>query len=237
MDYEVGDVLMCTVERIAGTIVFVQIEGGVQGSIILSEIAAGRIRNLRDYVVPKKKIVCKILRISPSGNIDLSLRRVTPKEKKEVLEKMKQEKSYVSVIKSVLGDKAGKVIDDIKKEENLYDFLEEAKENSSGLEKVAGKDGSKKILDILLSQKKKKVVLKKDFSLTTTQPNGIELIKELVGKLEGVEVKYISAGKYSMKIEDESLKAADSKFREISEELEKKSKKLGVEFRVIESRK
>lgn len=232
MEYEVGDVVMCTVDHIAGTIVFVQIDGGPQGSIILSEIAAGRIRNLRDYVVPKKRIVCKILRITPNGNITLSLRRVTLKEKKEVLEKMKQEKSYASVMKSVLGEKVDKVIEEIKKQENLYDFLEESKLDSTNLEKVVGKVDSKKILDILLSQKKKKAILRKEFNLTTTQPNGIELIKDLIGNLKDVEIKYISAGKYSIKIEDENLKDADNKFKEISDELEKKSKKIGVEFSI-----
>jgi len=64
MTLEEGDLVLCTVEKIVGTIVFVNIDGEKkQGSIVLSEIAPGRIRNLRDYVVPKKKIVCKILRI------------------------------------------------------------------------------------------------------------------------------------------------------------------------------
>ena len=105
---------MCTVDRIVGTIVFVKIDGNGEGSIILSEIAPGRIRNLRDYVVPKKRIVCKILRIS-GDRIDLSLRRVTQKEKKELIEQYKQEKSYISVLKSILGEKADKIIDDIGK--------------------------------------------------------------------------------------------------------------------------
>lgn len=237
MEYEVGDVVMCTVDRIVGTIVFVQIEGGPQGSIILSEIAAGRIRNLRDYVVPKKRIVCKVLRVSPNGNIDLSLRRVTQKEMKEVVEKMKQEKSYESVLKSVLGDKVDNIIEEIKKKENLYDFLEESKEDVSNLEKVVGKEDAKKILNILLLQKKKKVVLKKEFNLKTIQSNGIELIKELISNIQNVEIKYISAGKYSIKIEDENLKSADNKFKEIIEELEKKAKKLDVEFSIIEGKK
>ena len=66
---EVGDFAMCTVDRIVGTIVFVKIDGRGEGSIILSEIAPGRIRNLRNYVVPKKRIVCKVLRTSGDRKI------------------------------------------------------------------------------------------------------------------------------------------------------------------------
>ena len=120
---EAGDIVLCTVDRIVGTVVFVKIHGEKkEGSIILSEIAPGRIRNLRDYVVPKKKIVCKVLRISQE-RIDLSLRRVTPKEKKEMLEKEGQEKSYQSVFKSVLGSKAEEIIKKINKEKELFDFF------------------------------------------------------------------------------------------------------------------
>lgn len=231
MELETGDVVMCTVDRIAGTVVFVNIDGDGQGSIVLSEIAAGRIRNLRDYVVPKKRIVCKILRIR-NGNIDLSLRRVTPKEQKEVLERAKQEKSYESIIKSVLTDNSEKTINEIKKQGNLYDFLEESKENPKKLEKIVGKTNAGKILEILLSQKSKKAILKKEINLTTLEPNGIELIKNLLGKIKDAEINYISAGKYSIKIEDENLKKADNKFKEISEELEKESKKLSFEFSI-----
>lgn len=237
MELEAGDVVMCTVERIEGAVVFVNIDGNGQGSIVLSEVAAGRIRNLRDYVVPKKRIVCKVLRVSPSGNIDLSLRRVTPKEQKEVTEKMKQEKSYVSIMKSILGEKSDKIINEIKKEEPLFDFIEEAKQNSLVLERIVGKKDAKKILDILLSQKSKKAVLKKEINLRTTEPNGIELIKELLGNLKDVDVRYVSAGKYSIKIEDENLKKADSKFKEFIEDLEKKAKKLDVEFNADEIKK
>ena len=159
---EVGDIVLCTVDRIVGTIVFVKIKGEGEGSIIISEIAPGRIRNLREYVVPKKKIVCKILRISDNGNINLSLRRVTQKEKKEILEEDKQEKSYISILKRVLDEKAEQAIKEISETNNLFDFLQEAKENSKDLEKIISKEDTKKILDIIKTQKQKKNIIKKN---------------------------------------------------------------------------
>ena len=125
---EEGDIVLCTVDKIVRTNVFVHIEGHDEGTIILSEIAPGRIRNIRNYVVPKKKIVCKVLRIK-KGNIDLSLRRVSKKEKKEKLEEVKQEKSYASIIKSVVKDKTEEIIKKIGIEDSLFDFFQEAKEN------------------------------------------------------------------------------------------------------------
>jgi translation initiation factor 2 subunit 1 len=234
-EIEVGDLVLCTVDRIVGTTVFVKISEEnreVEGSIVMSEIAPGRIRNLRDYVVPKKKIVCKVLRISSQGNIELSLRRVSQKEKKEVIEQDKQEKSYVSILKSVLGDKTEAAIAEILKQEKLYSFFENAKKNPETIEKVIGKENSKKILDILNTQKKKKATVKKEIHLTTIKPNGVSLIKKILETFKGINIRYISAGRYSLELESEDIKNADKKLNEMINLAEKESKKLGVEFSV-----
>tara|TARA_Y100000310_G_C20475506_1_gene712192 strand:+ start:194 stop:898 length:705 start_codon:yes stop_codon:yes gene_type:complete len=233
MELEVGDVVLCTVERIAKTIVFVNIEGGGEGSIIMSEIAPGRIRNIRDYVVPKKQIACKVLRIS-GNRIDLSLRRVTKKEQKEVKEASKQEKSYKSILKSILKDKSEKIIEEIEKSGKVYAFLQEAKENSKKLEKLVGKKNSEKILEILQAQKTKKAVLKKEFSLTTTNPEGIDLIKKIISNTKDVDIRYLSAGKYTIQAEASEIKQADNKIKQATEAISEQSKKKGLDFNIKE---
>jgi translation initiation factor 2 alpha subunit (eIF-2alpha) len=239
---EEGDVVLCTVEKIDGTIVFVKIDGNGQGSIITSEIAPGRIRNLRAYVVPKKKIVCKVLRITDRGNIHLSLRRVTLKEKKEVLEQNKQEKRFSSILKSVLGEKTKDIIKKIKEDSSVSEFLEDSKQDSKDLEKLVGKKDTEKILEIINIEKSKKAVIKKDFQFKTTQPNGLELIKKILnlkgrlsegnrlGVLADAEIKYVSAGKYSIKVEADDMKKADHKLQEVLKEIEIQAKKNKVEF-------
>ena len=229
---EVGDLVLCTVDRIVGTVVFVKIEEDGEGSIVMSEIAPGRIRNLRDYVVPKKKIVCKVLRISGQGNIELSLRRVSQKEKKEVIEQDKQEKSYISILRSVLGSETEEAITEISKQGKLYSFFEDAKINSETIEKIIGKENSKKILDILKTQKKKKTVLKKEINITTIKSNGVSLIKKILEMFKGINIKYVSAGKYSLELESEDIKSADKKVRDLIDSAEKESKRLGIEFAV-----
>ena len=116
----------------------------------------------------------------------------------------------------------------------LFDFLQEAKENSKSFEKIAGKENTKKILDIIKTQRKKKAILKKEINLTTKKPNGVKLIKSLLENLKEIEVKYISAGRYSLKAEAENIKIADNQLKEILKDLEKKAKKLGFEFSIKE---
>ncbi len=233
MKLEIGDIVLCTVDRIVGTTVFVHIEGSGEGSIVFSEIAPGRIRNIRDYVVPKKKIVCKILRIS-GDRIDLSLRRVTLKEQKEVKEGDKLEKSYESIIMGVLGEKAKDIIEEVLKKEKFVDFLERAKENPKELEKIAGEENSKKILEIITSQQKhKKGVVKREVIIKSMNPDGLGIIKGVLGNVDGIEIKYLSAGKYSLKKEDENIKEADQKLRETLENIEKKAKNKDVFFSIV----
>jgi translation initiation factor 2 alpha subunit (eIF-2alpha) len=231
MEFEVGDVVLCTVEKIVGTTVFVNIENtNLQGSINFSEVAPGRIRNIRDYVVPKKIIVCKILKLS-GNNIELSLRRVTQKEEKEVKEKHKQERNYKSVLKSILKEKTEEVLKKLCQDENICDVLEKAKENSKELEKTVGKEESKKILEILNAQKQKTAIIKKIIYLHSTNSKGLELIKEILNLEKEAEIKYLSAGKYSLKIEVENVKKADNKAKEIIEKIEKACKDKEVEFK------
>ena len=232
---ELGDLVLCTVDRIIGTVVFVKIEGhkNLEGGIVTSEIAPGRIRNLRDYVVPKKKIVCKVLRLE-GGRIDLSLRRVTLKEQKEVIEKFKQEQSYTSILKKILGERSEKIIAGIEEEQNIYDFLEEGKKDTKKLEKLFGKEESSKILSILNSHKQKNYTIKKIINLKTTNPDGINLIRKLLSDLKNIEVKYIAAGKYALSSDSEDPKKVENFLRERIEEIEKSAKKLGVEFAVKE---
>jgi translation initiation factor 2 alpha subunit (eIF-2alpha) len=232
MNLEPGDVVLCTVDRIVGTTVFVNIDGNGEGSIVFSEIAPGRIRNIRDYVFPKKKIVCKVLRIS-ADRVDLSLRRVTLKEQKELKERYKEERSLINILRTILKEKAENVLEDISKRGGIQDFLEKIKNNPRELEELMGKQDSKKVFEILKAQKQKRAVIKKEVVLKSMDSDGIKKIKEILGNIEGAEIRYISAGKYSLKREDENIKEADQKLNEIIEVIEKRAKMSNLDFSIV----
>ena len=232
MNLEPGDVVLCTVDRIVGTTVFVNIEGNGEGSIVFSEIAPGRIRNIRDYVFPKKKIVCKVLRIS-ADRVDLSLRRVTLKEQKELKERYKEERSLINILRTILKEKAENVLENISKRGGIQGFLEKIKNNPRELEELMGKQDSKKVFEILKAQKQKRAVIKKEVVLKSMDSDGIKKIKEILGNIEGAEIRYISAGKYSLKREDENIKEADQKLNEIIEVIEKRAKMSNLNFSIV----
>ncbi len=231
-----GDVVLCTVERIAGTVVFVKIEGDGEGTIITSEIASGRIRNLRDYVVPKKKIVCKVLKKGQKGYIYLSLRRVSQKERKEVIQEYKNEKKAESILKGTLKDKAPEIIKKIRqKEESLYDFLQGCKTTPSKIEKFMGKGECKRIIDIISKEKEKKAIIKKQITLTTEQNNGLKKIKEILNiKTEKNQLKiiYLGSGKYSLKLIGTDYKELNNQMKKIIEQIENNAKKEKIEIEI-----
>jgi translation initiation factor 2 alpha subunit (eIF-2alpha) len=227
-----GDVVLCTVTKIVGTTVFVKIKGNGEGTIITSEIAPGRIRNLRRYVVPNKKIVCKVLDIDKSRNIHLSLRRTTSKETREVMSEFKKQKSIEAALKTALGEKAEKIIEKIKQKSSIIEFFENVKEKPEILEKLITKDESKKIIKILKERREKEVKVKREILLNCEQGQGIKIIKKILPP----ETKYIAAGKFSISFEGKDYKEANKKASQTLEEIEQKAKEQRCEFSFIEKK-
>lgn len=227
---EENENVLCIVEKIQGTTVFVKIVDGPEGTIVTSEIAPGRIRNIRDYVIPGKRIVCKILRIDATGNIQLSLRRVSNKERDEVLEKHEKERSALSILKTILKEKADKTAQEIKKESSsLYEFLQSCKENKKKIEKYMGKEEAEKICQILNEKKEKFVDIKKEFTLSSDLPNGMKLTKEILLPYKD-NITYIAAGKFIIKIKSEDYKKANQEMQKIVQNIEEKAKKEKMRF-------
>jgi len=222
---EEGDIVMCTVEKVVGTTVFVKIDENGEGTIITSEIAPGRIRNLRDYVVPNKKIVCKILKIGKSGGIYLSLRRVKTKERKEVMEKHKREKNLIAMLRTVSKNYES-IIEKIKKKENLVDFFEGAKSNPKVLEKLMSKEEIEKLMKILTEKKEKEISVKREFKLSSELGDGLKKLKKVLP----LEAVYIAAGNFSITIKNNNYKEANQKINSLIQDIEKKAKQEHLVF-------
>jgi translation initiation factor 2 subunit 1 len=228
------DLVLCTVDKIDGTTVFVKLDSGESGTINTSEIAPGRIRNIRDYVVPKKKIVCKVLRVL-KDHIDLSLRRVTSKEKKEVMDKYKQEHTAKSALHSILKDNVKeveeKILNDFK---SLSEFFTKAKEDDKILPKYIPKEFLEKI-NRIVQKKQKDVEIKKKLNLKCLEKEGISQIKKVLKtKNTGTKITYISAGNFQITIKAENYKMAKENMNNLLQELEKNAKQHSCEIEIQE---
>ena len=232
IDLQEGELVLGTVTQIEGTSVFVKLPGNKNGTIITSEIAPGRIRNIREYVMLNKKIVCKVLRISPN-NIDLSLRRVTSKEKSEVMEQYKQEQTAKSALKSLLKDKAQEVEEKILAEfETLSNFFTKAREDEKLIPKYFNKEMTEQIRKIV-QKRKKEVEVRKIIKLKCMESNGISRIKEILYEdEETIEIVYLSAGTFQIKVKDIDYKKANQRISDFAALVEKKAKSLVCEYSI-----
>jgi translation initiation factor 2 alpha subunit (eIF-2alpha) len=229
-ELKVDDVLLCTVRKIEGATVFVDIDEikGIRGSIMLSEIAAGRIRNLREYVSAGRKIVCKVLKIMPD-HVELSLRRVTAKEREGLMEKYRQEATLRNVLKTV-SNNPDEILDRIKKEKDILDFVEEAKENRKIFERYFKKEEAEKLAKIFAEKEKKEKEVTKHFVLHSFGEKGLLDIKEIVNV--DAEIHYLGNGNFSIKVVGRDFKDAGTKMDFVMKEIEKRAKARGAIFEI-----
>lgn len=228
MEYQEGDIILCTVTNIERTTVFVKTEDGIKGSITFSEIAPGRIRNIREYVVPKKTIVCKILNIK-DNHLFLSLRRVKNEERKELLEENKKEKSLKAILKTITKNHE-EIINAIKKEKPFMEFFEDARKNPEILNKYFKKEEIEKIKKILEERKEKKKEIKKEFKLSSQENDGIMRIKKILSPYDNIT--YLGSSRFQIKILSDNPKKTGNQLNEMFEEIEKEAKKQKCFFEI-----
>ena len=214
---EEGELLLCEVKKVHYHSVFVYIlEYGIEGMIHSSEIAPGRIRNIRDYVREGKFVVCKVLRVDlQKRHVDLSLRRVTERERIEKNNQISQEKRAEKIVEHianefkleprVLYEKIACVL--LKDYDYLYDaFLEFSK----GKLKLANIDIPEKIRARLEEEIKENIkppmaVIKGHLKISTYDPEGVKLIRRAfkeTNKKHGnsVKLRYEGGGTYYLQI-------------------------------------
>ncbi len=230
MELAEGAIVLCSVKKIDKTTIFLEIDGNGEGSMVLSEVAAGRIRNLREYVFPGKRIVCKVL--SKEGKqVELSLRRVTAKERDEVLERNKKEKSLTSMLRTIVKNYE-EVIANIKEKQELADFFEEAREEPKLLLDFFSKTEAEKIASILKEKGEKEKEVKGIFKLSSNASHGVLDIKDILSVKNG-DIKYLGSSRFSISFKARDFKEANKKLLDALEEIKSRAKEKKAHFEVV----
>jgi len=241
------EIVLCTVKKVSYNSVFAVLDeykDHIEGMIHISEIAPGRIRNIRDYVKPGKKIVCKVLKINPNtGNIDLSLRRATLTQRitkqNEVKQELKAEKLLTVIGKPLnlkLADMYTKVgFKAVEEYGGLFPFFEEIL--IKGKKVIEDLKVPKDITDKLFTtitekMKPPEVLVKGRLELTSYKSEGIEDIKKLLLSVEkaGVKVNYLGAPNYQLEVKAGDYKTAEDIIKKALKPIEKQANTLEVEM-------
>jgi len=231
---EEDEFLLCTVTKIYYQSVFVIMdEYDKSGMIPISEIAPGRIRNIRDFVKEGKKVVCKVLRIDEQkGHVDLSLRRVNEAQRREKLALIKQEQLAENMVELLAkkNKKDGKKFYEeitaklFKEYDSLYEPFEEVVMSGLDLSKYIDKKIAKELTELIQQRiKPPSVEIKGDFIMSSYQPNGVGIIKEAfkkgLHKTEGIHVAYKGAGIFHVTIQAEDYKIAENSLAKFTQQI------------------
>ncbi len=245
---EVGDLVIATVVEITDYGAYVRLdEYDKEGLLHISEVASRWVRNIRVFVREGQKVVLKVLRVnSEKGHVDLSLRRVTKREKKEKLLLWKKERKADTLLQSAseklnisfeeIYEKAGALIE--KEFGELYEGLEKtAKEGSEILLKLGiPKDIAVTLEEIVKERIKIQLVkVKGILELQCTKPNGVVLIKEAllkaqeIGESRGaaVHIYVVAPPKYRVEVEAEDYKSAENALEKATNTALKNIVKIG----------
>ncbi len=230
---EESDLVMCTVTNIQHNSIFVGIhEYDRQGMITISEVAPGRIRNIRDYVAEGKVIVCKVLNVNKErGYIDLSLRRVTEGQRRTKSDELKQElraEKIIEMTAHVLKQDPKVVYATIaEKLLNNYFYLYQAFDDflAGNLEFTGLFD--KTLVDLLEKTirekiKPKEIIVAGDFTLSSWEETGLETVKEallLTRKYPQSTISYLGGGRYRLIVRGIDYKNLEKILKDASEEV------------------
>ena len=226
------DIVLCTVQRMEGTTVFLNIEDNGSGTMVFSEVSPGRIRNIREYVSPNKKVVCKVLRLK-EGFPELSLRRVTAKEREEVLDRHKKAKIVINMLKTIFEEETMTFVEKIREEYYLTDFLEEAREDPKLIVKYFPKNKVAAVQKIFSERKEKEKEVREKIKLTTIESQGLQDIKKVLVTDEA-KISYLGSSKFSITVKADDYKTANLKMEKVIENIKEKAKKLHVNLETKE---
>lgn len=230
------DIVICIVKKILPNSVFVELDEfkDLEGMIHISEIAPGRIRNLREYVKEGKRIVCKVLKVNKEKkHIDLSLRRVQLsqriKKQEEYEQEQKAEKLLENVAKQLKITKeeifkiAGNKI--IEKYGAITPCFKEIISEKNPLKEFKMPAKISDAITKIVKEKIKipEVKIESILTLTNYNNNGIERIKRSLKKAEEfakqknykIKLIYLGAPKYNLSVISLDYKTAENILQEL----------------------
>ncbi|MFP4403940.1 MAG: translation initiation factor IF-2 subunit alpha [Nanoarchaeota archaeon] len=244
---EESELVLCTVTRIQFNSVFVELdEYKKQGMIHISEISPGRIRNIRDYVKEGKKVVCVVLKINRErGHIDLSLRRVNKTQHRNKIEQIKKEMKAEKIVEQIAKENKldlKKLYSEIKENiSNEYDYIADYFDdyivNKTDIKLLKLSDDLASQFDEIIRQRIKPplVEIQGVFLINIFEDNGIDIIKQLLEKIQNIDLEkinlsYLGAGKYSISILAEDYKIAEEILKKATDIFTNTLEKINSKF-------
>lgn len=215
----------------------------IEAFMPLKEVSTGWIKNIHEFLHKGKTIVCRVIDVNPEkGTIDISLKKVTPKDQKEKISEYNLEKRISSLLAQAI-KQAGLshqknnitkyILEDFGTYTNFHNSMIEKNQkykNANIPEKL--KETYANVIDA--NRQKKDYDVSYTINLVnhntksgiTEIRNALKLISEA-----GVEVHYLGAPKYMLISKGSDYNAAEKKIKNAVEILNSKIKNADIEIK------
>ena len=227
---EEGEYVIVRIKEISPNSAIVNLEeyDSVSGFVHLSEIANCWIKDIKKFIKPNQVKVAKILRSDPNRSyMNLSFKRVPQNIAREREKEYKTEQKANNLLKMLVEKyKVDRSFKEIKSSflTQFYSVKEAFEYLSSvGVDKFSKEFKLDKKLTEELHEVVKKSIEKKQvhidavISIKIYEGNGIEQIKEILNiNEEKVEINYVSAPNYSLKIIGKTYPYCEKKYKELT---------------------
>jgi len=229
----------------------IQFESGDfrEGFIHITEVAAGWIKYIRDYVREGQKTVCKVLRVDEQkGHVDLSLKAVNEHQKREKVQEFKNEQKADKLLEFValkLGKSEEACWEEfgyalVDKFGSLYAAFEAAVVDEKGIEKVG--PGAPWVAAFLAVARENITPPYVDIDgfveVTCPRPDGAKHIRDALVKVQksdkvNVKVQYIGAPRYRLLVRANDYKSAEEEMQKAAQKVIKYIEAHGGEGKFI----
>ena len=251
---EVGDLVVASVTRVVDYGAYVKLDeyNSVEGLIHISEVASTYVKNIRVHVREGQKLVLKVLRVSTQrAQVDLSLRRVTGREKSEKMLEWKKVKKADSIVKGAAEklrateEDTAKIRDLIyEKFDNPFDAFEEAIDEGEETFTTLGiaVEWSKALTEVSRGKiRLEKAKVTGTVELTCSKTAGVEAIRQSLRtakkakKTRGTTVKVYTIGspRYRLEVRSKEITDAQATLNQAINDVLASMKSLGGEGRRV----
>lgn len=251
---EVGELVVATVREVYDYGAYLNLDeyGGMEAYLPWSEVASRWVKSIHDVVRPDMKIVVRVIRVNKStGQVDVSLKRVTDSERRRKMMEWKRLQKATKILE-IVAQKMGKTLGEAyslvgSRLVEVYGELMTAFEDVviRGEQALREAGIPEEWVKPLLEEAKRHVEVKHvrvvgTVSLKSYAGDGVERVRSVLSRIKSVvEAKYkdvrvrlyaTGAPRYRVELEGYDYKVLEHALEEAIQAGAEEAKRLGVEF-------
>jgi len=249
----VGELVVGTVNKIFEYGAYLKLDeyNDIEAYLPWSEVSSKWVKDISEVLKEGQKVVVKVIRVDRrKGHIDVSLKRVSDVEQRSKMVEFKREQRAEKMLE-VIAQKLGRSLEDAYREVGWK--LEDAYgEIFKGFEEVAvrGEDALRGlgipdewipavVEEVRKHIKPKRVSVRGVATVTSTAPDGVDRVKEVLTKPlnealnvdeASVKIYTLGAPRYAIEVIAQDYKTAEKVLNNLIDSMAKTAKKLGVNF-------